>query len=184
MTTLPNTDTDQVGTLITTELGNASLGAYQLKHVAPFVYGTTFEGDTVTEDSVAAAPAEGEGAVVSPVPVVEAPAVVTAPEADAAPAVATAENEGLSVGGVVTDIEDEVKKAEAEAAKLAREAEAEAEKVAKDAEAEAKQVEDDVVAEAEKVPGFAERILHDVEGVLGSHPAPAAAPEAPASEGQ
>lgn len=139
MSVLPNTDTDLVNQLITTEFGNASYGAYQVKNIAPFVYGGSFEGDTVSEDSVEA-PAEDS---------VEA-APVVAPEEDS-----------VTAPEVVADVEHDVEV-------VVDDAKHDADVVVADAEAEAAKVEHDVVDEAAKVPGFAERVLHDIEGALGN----------------
>jgi len=149
MAVLPNTDTDMVNQLVTTEFGNNPYNAYQVKNTAPYVYGLAFEGDTVTEDAVASPEASAEapvedGAVVSPDPVDPPPAP---PEA------------GLSAPGIIHDVEHD-------ADVVIHDVETEAEKLAKDAEAEASKVEAEVVAEAEKVPGFAERIVHDIEDVV------------------
>jgi hypothetical protein len=128
MTTLPNTDTDQVGYAITTELGNAPL-YYNTgqKNVAPFVYGTTFEGDTVKEDSVAEAP------VVDPGPVDDAgaEAPVVSPEP------ATAEEATLSVPGIVKRVEGDVEA-------VVDAAEHDAEVLGEDAVHEAERIETDV----------------------------------------
>ena len=108
MTVLPNTDTDMVNELVTTEFGISSYNAYQVKNTSPYVYGETFEGDTVTEDFKAAAAAE------------EAPVVAPAEET-------------VTVPGVVADVEHAIdvvaKDAEAEAEKVEEEVVAEAEKV-------------------------------------------------------
>jgi hypothetical protein len=162
MAVLPNTDTDMVNQLVTTEFGNNPFNAYQVKNTAPYVYGLAFEGDTVTEDAVASPEASAEapvedGAVVSPDPV-DPPAPV--------------DDAGLSAPGIIHDVEHD-------ADVVIHDVEAEAEKLGHEAEDEAKRVETEVVDEAEKVPGFAERIVHDIENIVdGGNTPPAPAPPA------
>jgi hypothetical protein len=121
MTTLPNTDTDQVGYAITTELGNAPL-YYNTgqKNVAPFVYGTSFEGDTVVEDSVE-----------EPAPEADAEAPVVSPEAGAE------EEATLNAPGIIKRVEGDVEA-------VVKDAEHEAEVLGEDAVHEAERIEQDV----------------------------------------
>ena len=69
----PNNDTDQYGYLITTEYGRSPLNAYQVKNVAPQVFGgvrtdISFPGNTVTLGSALTSGTTYTGLTVSALP--------------------------------------------------------------------------------------------------------------------
>lgn len=158
-----NTDTDQVGTLITTEFGTSPLSFPKgLTNVAPYVYGSARTYAGVTEEP---ATLDGPFDEVAPVeeeisaPVGDTPwppsvadtedTVVALPEEandvpGEPPASETEETASAPVvepdTSIQTDVESEVKRVEAEAEKIAEDLKVEAEKVIADVEAEAKKV--------------------------------------------
>lgn len=137
--TIPNTDTDQVGTLITTEFGASPLSFPKgVANVAPYVSGAARTYAGVTEDTVVGEPAllHGPDAGASVVEATaEAPVtetVVVSPSADNDNSVASAS------GSEIHKIVDEVK---TEAEHIAEEAKDVEEKVVTEVEAAVKDVE-------------------------------------------